>query len=163
MTDQRTKQPSLRDIAKILGCSHSSLSEQIHRGDFTGGYAFRDGRVVVTDARLLMAAWNGAPARKTAEAIELYDVALDRRLTAAELFAERDALSLLASALVRDALADRLPKTLKPRISKQLKDVAELHGAGPTEIARAWDELKASIDLVKLLDDEGSPTQDSEA
>lgn len=161
MTNRPGKQPSLRDVAKRLGCSHSSLSESIHRGDLSRGFAIRDGRISVTDARALMEAWNGIPARKTAEAIVLHDVALDRRITAAQLFAERDAAVLLASALVRDGLADRSAQTFKTRISKRLREVAELHGAGAPEIARAWDELQSSIDLVKLLDEDEAAEEDA--
>lgn len=146
MIDQPRKQPSLRDVAKRLGCSHSSLSEQIHRGDLSRGFAIRDGRIVVTDARALMDAWNGIPARRTAEAIVLYDRHYDRQVTALELFAERDMLALLVAALTAEL---RHTKSLPDRIAARLRAVAEMHGADDEGIARAEAELKSVLTMLR--------------
>lgn len=158
MTDQPHKEArkavSLRDVAKKLGCSHSSLSEQIHRGDLTLGVVIREGRIVVTDPVALMAEWNGAPAARVASAIVLRDVDLDCEVTAAQLFAERNALSLLVTALTLDALAERSAEQVKRRISPRLREAAPLHGANGARIARAWDEFKSALELAALTDEE---------
>lgn len=164
------RQISLRALALELGVHHSSLSAAVRDGRLTRGVSVdARGRVVVTDAAAAAAGWRAIhfrvdvrsreleldaerverAARRLAatqpEAVELHDVALDRRITAAELFAERDALSLLVGALVRGALADRTPAALKAHVPERLREVAELHGAGDEEIAQAMRELECAI------------------
>lgn len=102
--------PSLRDLAKQLGCTHSALSAAVHGGRLSVGVRIDDrGRVVVTDAAAAAAAWRAVHVPRIDEIARRQeaDVILDRygnSWTAAELLESTEAYSLLASALFDAAL-----------------------------------------------------------
>jgi hypothetical protein len=89
----------------------------------------------------------------------LPDTALDRSITALELFEERDAYSLLVTALaslvLEDALGDEPPALdgpevalIRGRVAAKLRAVAELQGADAVVIARAEQDLESGITML---------------
>jgi len=93
-----------------------------------------------------------------ATSIALYDEALDRRITALQLFRERDAISLLVTALasvVLNGSADRrTAAAVRKRVAAQLRAVAEAHGADAADIADAESHFELAVAIVLLLGDE---------
>ena len=117
MTAQK---PSLRDLARRLGCSHSHLSEQIRNGALQRGIAFDDrGRAMVTDIEAAAAAWRGRPEANPGWSA----VIIDREgydWTGAGLLAALEARDVLLRALLTAALVDR-PTGLVEHITPLLR------------------------------------------
>ncbi|HEX4455696.1 MAG TPA: hypothetical protein VH143_32770 [Kofleriaceae bacterium] len=89
------------------------------------------------------------------ERSSLWDATLCRHVTAEELFAERDALSVLVTALASEALGnvgvgDRRATAarLNKRIAARLRIVAELHGASEDELVCAENDLRFAIAML---------------
>lgn len=165
-------QPSLRGLARILGVSHVALSNAAHRGTLADGIAL-DGRnrVIVVDAGAAAAEWRRIhvpghhelmratpqPTRRAPPTSDPLDTVLpdhhhDRAITAGELFAERDACSLLVTALASVALDGADRDQVGARVAARLRVVAELHGADAAAIAAAEQDLDSTLTM--LADDD---------
>lgn len=164
----RKKPPSLRDLARRLECSHSQLSEAVHRGTLTHGVAVdANGRAAVTDIDAAARQWNGHPAAKAAAAIVLTDHAMGCQVTALELFQQRDAYALLTTALVSAALDNatagpldgRKVAALRKRVAAQLHAVGELLGASADDIARAERDLEGTLEMLNEDEEEPEPEE----
>ena len=127
-----------------------------------------DGRVAVTDADAAAADWRSIHVPRIVAAARpraLWDEALSRYVTAEQLFAERNALSVLVTALTAEVLNgdDRSAvPALAERIAAQLRDVAELHGADDGVLACAQGDLHSAIDMLFDKDDEEEATETEE-
>jgi hypothetical protein len=166
VTSDRTS--SLRGLARALGVQHSALSKAVRERRLTAGVVIEHGKVRVVDAAAAAEQWRrhvhvpridyrpaAPPPPAPDSAIVLFDHAMDRQVTALELFAERDACSLLVTALVSSALGnvssgplDGQVAAFRERIAAQLRAVAVLHGAGPDDMRRAERELEGALMLL---------------
>jgi len=110
-----TARPSLRALARHLGCSHAALSKKVHTGLLRAGVTLdARGRVVVTDFDAAAAEWSsihvpsvaemmrGSPAHAPAAPMPPPDFFAD--LSKQDLLERWVAYDLLACALVLDAL-----------------------------------------------------------
>jgi hypothetical protein len=174
-------QPSLRALARSLGCSHVALSKRVHAGKLTAGVRLDGrGRVVVVDAAAAADEWRAfhVPGLRMPSILEtsrpppppcdvlrtvLPDHAMDRAITALELFEERDSHSLLVTALVAIAMDDAAgdgplaldgPEVaaIRERVAAQLRAVAELHGADAAAVARAEQDLESPLLMLTAAD-----------
>ena len=161
-----SRQISLRALARELGVNHSSLSAAVHDGRIDRGVRIdAKGRVVVTDADAAKAVWHDvhvpqvielSRAQSAArERSSLWDATLCCHVTAEGLFAERNALSVLVTALAAEALGnvgvgDRRATAarLNKRIAARLRIVAELHGASEDALVCAEDNLRSAISML---------------
>ena len=149
--------PSLRALARKVGCTHSTLSERIHDGSLTVGVGLDEhGRAFVHDLDAAAAQYNGLDARRAAELIQLDDPTLGCRRYAVDVFVERDALNALAVALISIALGATCGpvdpskvKALRERVSTQLRAVRELIGADDDVLEQAEDELNITLGVLE--------------
>lgn len=177
-THRPPRTPSLRQLAREWGVHHSTVSAAVHDGRIRDGVRIEGGKVRVTDADAATAAWRAvhapgileleraalrAPARHAAPDAEvvLYDRSLDCRVTARKLFEDRDALSVLVTALAAAAVDNasgrvdrRKANALRKRVAERLRTVAELHGADADDLEAAESELAGALDLLAMRDED---------
>lgn len=166
---------SLRALARELAVNHSSLSAAVRDGRLDRGVRLdARGRVEVFDADLATECWRDvhtpqileaeraheravAAVRRLAEkrpgAIVLHDRTMECQVTATELFNERNALSLLVTALTAELAGDDRA-AIQKRIAARLVRVAELHDADESDIGRAERELTCALCILADDDDD---------
>lgn len=177
-TDHRPpRRVSLRRLAIELDTHHSTLSTAVRDRRLRAGVRLdKRGRVVVDDADAAARNWRAVHVPQVLElerierreakahgddAIVLMDVAMDCHVTARQLFAERDALSVLVTALVAELLGDdrraraKRIATLEKSVASRLRAVAELHGAEVDALDRARRDLTCAIAMIVDDDETG--------
>ena len=153
---------SLRQLARALGVSHGAISDAIHTRRLTRGVRIDEqGRATVDDAQAAATEWRATHARQPGleRVIVLTDHAMSCEVTAAQLFAERDALSVLVTALASSMLdgaddRDTAATELKKRIAARLRTVAEMHGADEHTLTSAGRDLETAIGMLHDAEDD---------
>jgi hypothetical protein len=185
-----TARPSLRALARHLGCSHAALSKKVHTGLLRAGVTLdARGRVVVTDFDAAAAEWSsihvpsvaemmrGSPAHAPAAPMPPPDFFAD--LSKQDLLERWVAYDLLACALVLDALgADSGPPggdsgppggdAFTERVTALLRRTAALRGADDVTLANAGALLREFVTehgelAAELLGDSEARRQDDPA
>ncbi|MDQ3366647.1 MAG: hypothetical protein M3680_14580 [Myxococcota bacterium] len=100
------------------------------------------------------------PARDAADAIVLVDPETGFGITALELFAERDALAVLVTALIAEVPGTADRGAFKTAIAARLREVAELHGADADDLAAAELYLSSAFQLLDADDDHDETPQE---
>jgi hypothetical protein len=178
-----TARPSLRALARHLGCSHAALSKKVHTGLLRAGVTLdARGRVVVTDFDAAAAEWSsihvpsvaemmrGSPAHAPAAPMPPPDFFAD--LSKQDLLERWVAYDLLACALVLDALdGDSGPPggdAFTERVTALLRRTAALRGADDVTLANAGALLREFVTehgelAAELLGDSEARRQDDPA
>lgn len=175
-------QPSLRSLARHLGCSHAALSKKVHSGLLTAGVRLDDrGRVAVTDFAAAAAEWHRVHVPSVHEMTRRPASRAPATAPPTEFFADLSkqdlldawvAFDLLARALVFDAVgADSGPPggdAFTERVTAHLRRIAPLQGADDVTLAGAGALLRELVTehrelAAELLADSEARRQEDDA
>jgi hypothetical protein len=175
-------QPSLRSLARHLGCSHAALSKKVHSGLLTAGVRLDDrGRVAVTDFAAAAEEWHRFHVPSVHEMTRRPAAQTQAHAPTVEFFADLSkqdlleawaAFDLLARALVLDAVgADSGPPSgdaFTERVTAHLRRIAPVQGADDVTLAGAGALLRELVTdhrelAAELLTDSEARRQEDDA